>query len=111
MVHRAESAAKRGGDQAKRSADTVSHLVDPAPSPTESARGAEADERIERVLLGMSTRYREILIYRTFCSIPYATIAEEMGLSSESSARSLHSKAVRELAVRLDVDPQRPSDD
>lgn len=100
-------AEKRGAGRVKPFADYETSVLAQSiptgrdPSPSAVARGREMEEGLERALLSLSERHRRVIDLRRLCEMSYAEIAQAMGLGSESSARSLYSRAITELSKRL----------
>ncbi|MEZ5966742.1 MAG: sigma-70 family RNA polymerase sigma factor [Planctomycetota bacterium] len=106
MDLRARGTAKRGGGREQRQADLESAVRESQvggveATPSQHAVGTETNEAIEQALLLMSERSRELVIHRSFCALEYGEIAELLGLGSADAARSLYSRALRELEQRL----------
>jgi RNA polymerase sigma factor (sigma-70 family) len=71
------------------------------PSPSGFAMGREMEERIERALMGLKKRYRDVIILRQLCDMPYEEIARELGFASEGSVRLVLHRALRKLEEAL----------
>ena len=70
-------------------------------TPSQDAQAAETEERIESALLAMDEPKRRVLELRKLCGLSFEEIAEELGFSGASSARSLFTRAMSELSERL----------
>ncbi|HEX5054110.1 MAG TPA: sigma-70 family RNA polymerase sigma factor [Planctomycetota bacterium] len=106
MTLRSGRAHKRGGGRLQRFGDAAesvhaSHLPGDEPTPSQHARGAELGEQMERALLELPERYREIIIHRYYCQMEYAEIAPLTGLANADAVRAVYSRALRELRARL----------
>lgn len=77
-------------------------IVGDGTSPTQGARAAELEERIEGALLALSSTHREILMLRERCAMEFAEIAAEMGFKNADTARALHHRALARLREQLD---------
>jgi RNA polymerase sigma-70 factor (ECF subfamily) len=100
-------AQKRGGGKVKPFAALQTSLSeslfagreDPA---SQVARGKEAEERIERALLALGPRYREVIALRVHGELSYREIAAAMGLPSENTANVLFLRARARLQQVLE---------
>jgi len=104
---RAEARLKRGAGR-KLSADEAVFLSSvPAlqPTPSEVQMGAELAERALAALAAMDERSREAILLRRNLGCSFAEITRRLGLAGEAQARTLLSRALAELARRLD-EPQ-----
>ncbi len=94
---------KRGGGKVRRwselANESVSGIMFAAGSPTASAiaQASEAEERIERALLELPDRYREVIVLRDLCGMSYAEVAEAIGAEREATVRQVHVRAVQKL--------------
>ncbi len=70
-------------------------------TPSKFAQAKETEERVEAALLAMDERERRVIELRKLCDMSFEEIATELGLGGASSARSLFSRAMAELAKRL----------
>ena len=70
-------------------------------TPSRIATARELEERIEIALLAMDEPKRRAIEMRKLCELGFDEIAVELGLGGPSSARSLYSRALAELADRL----------
>ena len=73
-------------------------LVDPAPSPVESAIGAELLEQYERAMAAMSDDDRRVLHLRIDLDFEFAEIAAMTGRPSPDAARMAFQRALGRLA-------------
>ena len=71
------------------------------PTPSQVLQGRELEERLENALLQLDERHRRVIELRRLCELEYQEIAEELGLSGASSARSLFARAMNALSQRL----------
>jgi RNA polymerase sigma factor (sigma-70 family) len=104
--HRQRKAGKRDVRRVVRSRERSSLLTDSvlgadANTPSRIAAAGELEERIESVLLEMDEPKRRAIEMRRLCELDFDQIAAELGLGGASSARSLYSRALAELADRL----------
>ena len=105
--HRRRRAAKR--DVGRRIAPRRGHstvltdsvLGHDSTTPSRIAQAAELERQVETALLGLDERQRRVIELRKLCDFSFEEIAKELGFSSPSSARSLFSRAMSELAERL----------
>jgi len=100
-------AQKRGGALVRRFADLERTLSDSLFPDRELAvsqvlRGQELEELIERKLLQLGERYREVIALRVRGGLSYREIAAAMGLPSENTANVLFLRARSRLAELLD---------
>lgn len=104
---RRRATLKRGAGIELAAADLTSSILhdgavaDRGASPSEIARANELEQRLERALLELDERHRRVIDLRRLCDMSFGEIAEEMGLSKESSARSLFSRAMSALSCKL----------
>lgn len=70
-------------------------------TPSRVAQAHELEQRVELALLSLDGRQRRAIELRKLCSFSFEEIAAELGFGSASSARSLYSRAMSELATRL----------
>ena len=70
--------------------------------PSQAARGKETEERIERALLRLGARYREVIALRVHGELSYREIAATMGLPSENTANVLFLRARARLQQVLE---------
>lgn len=104
---RAGRALKRGGGRVRPFAAMQTSLSeslfagreDPA---SQVAWGNEAEERIERALLTLGSRYREVIALRVHGGLGYRDIAVAMGLPSENTANVLFLRARARLQQVLE---------
>jgi RNA polymerase sigma-70 factor (ECF subfamily) len=103
-LSRRSSAQKRGSGRARDLASygtsvlTESLFSASDPSPSEAAVGNEFEERVEAAILSLDENSRRIIEMRHICGMSHEEIADELGYSSASSARSLLSRAMSQLA-------------
>ena len=104
---RRQQAEKRGAGRVQRMADLEqsrlrdSLFPDPGHSASAGARGHETEERIERAMLELTPRYREVIALRVHAEMSFHEIAETMGLPSENTANALFIRARMKLAKLL----------
>ena len=67
------------------------------PSPSQVAMGAEQGELVERALLGLPERYREVLLLRYKCAMSFEEIAVHFRLTNANTARQMHDRAKKAL--------------
>jgi RNA polymerase sigma factor (sigma-70 family) len=101
---RDEGRRLRRGDRSTLLTDTV--LGAGGATPSQFAQADESEQRVEAALLAMDARQRRVIELRRLCEFSFEEIAKELDLGAESSARSLYSRAMAELAQRLEV-PER----
>ena len=77
------------------------------PSPSQAAIANETEAKLEAALLRLDDRHRKVIDLRKLCGMNYSVIAEEMGLGSESSARSLFARALGRLTELLCASPSK----
>lgn len=90
---------RRGAEGSSFLADSV--LGRDEDTPSRLATAAELEQRVEGALLALDEPKRRVIELRKLCELPFDEIARELGFGSESSARSLYSRALAELADRL----------
>jgi RNA polymerase sigma-70 factor (ECF subfamily) len=101
---RAEARLKRGADR-RLSADEavfLSQVPTMDPTPSQVRMGAELAERALAALAAMDERQREAILLRRNLGCSFAEIAARLGLAGVAQARTLLSRALAELARRLD---------
>lgn len=105
---RRAAAEKRGGGCVRPMADLgesggLSSSIFPGkePTPSQWAEGQEREEWLESALLALPDRQRRVIELRRLCGLSFAEVAKELDLASESSARSLFSRAMAELSTHL----------
>lgn len=107
---RHEQAKKRGGGKELTFTDgrvdelSSSIFTGGEPTPSAVARGREMEDRIERALLQMDERYREVIILSKLCGMSSAEVAEAMGIEQEGTARQICFRAVHRLKQMLESD-------
>jgi len=69
--------------------------------PDDHVEAAELERRLEAALLALGERERRVIELRRLCELSFDEIAKELGFGSASSARSLFSRAMAELANLL----------
>lgn len=104
--HRRRNAIKRDAGRVVRRRERSIALSDSvlghdSTTPSRIAQAAELEQRIETALLALDERQRHVIELRRLCELSFEEIATELGFSSPSSARSLFSRAMNELAERL----------
>lgn len=70
-------------------------------TPSQMAQASETERKVEEALLAMDERERRAIELRKLCDLSFEEMAAELGLGGASSARSLYSRAMAELAKRL----------
>lgn len=70
-------------------------------SPSQVAQRRESEAAIERAMLQLGERYREVINLRSFCGMSYREIAEHMRLPSENTANVLFLRARKRLEQLL----------
>jgi RNA polymerase sigma factor (sigma-70 family) len=70
-------------------------------TPSKLAQASETELQVEEALLALDERQRRAIELRKLCELSFEKIATELGLGTASSARSLYSRAMAELAKRL----------
>ena len=103
---RRHTAAKRDVGRIVRRSERSTVLTDSvlghdSATPSRIAQATELEERVETALLALEGRQRRVIELRKLCELSFEEIAQELGFSSTSSARSLYSRAMNELAMRL----------
>ncbi len=101
-------AQKRGGGASRNFADLEQSLSESLfagreLAASQVARGAELEERIERALLQLGERYREVLVLRARGGLSHREIAAAMGLPSENTANVLFLRAQQRLRELLEL--------
>ncbi len=100
--------AKRGGGRERRMADlaheslTATIFAGDSPTPSVVVANKELEERLEKCLLELPERYRELVVLRSFCEMTFAEVAETLGFEREATARQAYSRAVGKLREMLD---------
>ena len=100
-------ASKRDRNMVRRQADlSESFLTDTIldadmPTPSQFALAHETEARLEEVLRGLGSVYREVISLRAYCGMSYREIAETMGLPSENTANVLFLRARAELRKQI----------
>jgi RNA polymerase sigma-70 factor, ECF subfamily len=100
---RKANALRRGQGKVRRFGDCRTSLfrktffAHRGPTPSQVIRGKEMEERLEKALLELPRHYREVIILRNFCGLPYEEIAREMRFAEETTARKAHSRALSKL--------------
>jgi RNA polymerase sigma-70 factor (ECF subfamily) len=89
--------------------------ADPGPSPSQEARGAEAEERLATALAELPPQWRQVLELRR-AGLEFEALAEQLELKSAGAARMLHARARVALLSRLpaalrELTEQPPSGD
>ena len=77
------------------------HVVRRVDLPSAIAMAHEQQERLERVLEGLSSDYREVILLHHRDGLPFKEIAERMA-RSETAVRKLWVRAVKQLQERLE---------
>jgi RNA polymerase sigma-70 factor (sigma-E family) len=72
----------------------------PGPSAESTAVLSEERQQVQRALQSLSTRAREVLVLRYYLDLPFAEIANLLGIS-ESSARATSTRGLATLTERL----------
>jgi len=106
---RAGRAKKRGAGRVRPFASLQTSLSDSLFAGREDpasqvARGNEAEERLERALLMLGPRYREVIALRVHGGLSHREIAAAMGLPSENTANVLFLRARARLLEVLEGD-------
>lgn len=103
------AARKRGGGRVRRAGDLPSSVLSGSmaagrhPSPSEVAMARETEERLEKALLALSERDRELIVLRKLCGMSYEEIAETLGTPGEAeNVRRAFSRALWRLAKELE---------
>lgn len=71
-------------------------------TPQDLAQAAELELKLEEALLALDDSKRRVIELRKVCKFSFEEIAKELGFTSASSARSLFSRAMAELAEQLE---------
>lgn len=71
-------------------------------TPQDLAQAAELELKLEEALLALDESKRRVIELRKVCKFSFEEIAKELGFTSASSARSLFSRAMAELAEQLE---------
>lgn len=79
---------------------SVAGPADPGPSPSQEARGAEAEERLTAALAELPAHWRAVLELRR-TGLDFDALAERLELKSAGAARMLHARARVALLSRL----------
>jgi RNA polymerase sigma-70 factor (ECF subfamily) len=104
---RRAGAEKRGGGRVRVFSDLETRLLHATafaardPTPSEHARAAELAERIETALLALPAHYRELIVLRQLCEMPYMEIARVLGFTEEVNARMAFSRARQKLRAAI----------
>jgi RNA polymerase sigma-70 factor (ECF subfamily) len=105
---RRANSQKRGAGREQRRADLPTQALSEslfagrAPSPSQHARAAELELRIERAIMNdLEDPFREVIILRKLCGMSYEEIAKSLGYGSTSSARALYTRAMDKLRACL----------
>jgi RNA polymerase sigma factor (sigma-70 family) len=103
---RRRNAQRRDEGRRQRRTDRSTVLTDSVlgtdrSTPSKHAQAAETEQRVEAALLALDERARRAIELRKLCNLSFEEIAKELGLGGASSARSLYSRAMAELAKRL----------
>ena len=77
------------------------HAVRQVDLPSAIAMAHEQQERLDRILEGLSSDYREVILLHHRDGLPFKEIAERMA-RSETAVRKLWVRAVRQLQERLE---------
>lgn len=80
----------------------IQHKEAAQATPSEEAMGKELSEKYIEALEGMGERYREVILLRRHAQCSFAEIARALDLEEENRARALLSRALADLARRLD---------
>jgi len=99
-------AVKRDARRVRRAKGRSTVLTDTvlghdSTTPSRIAQAAELERQVETALLALDERQRRVIELRKLCELTFEEIAKELEFSSASSARSLFSRAMSELAERL----------
>ena len=101
-------ADKRGGGKVSRFADLAesylaeSMLEGDEGTPSQHATARETEDQLERALLRIDPRYREVITLRAYCRMQFVDIASAMGLRSKNTAIVMFRRAREELRWRLE---------
>lgn len=105
---RRHGALKRGEGKTRRMPELESRILADSvfqqgtePTPSQAATAAETEDRIELALLDLPERERRAIVLRRLGEADYATVADDLELGSEGSARALVHRALAKLASRL----------
>ena len=77
-------------------------VADDEPSPLEETIGREALDRYEAALAQLPERHREAVVLRIELGFTYQQVADAVGCPSESAARMMVSRALAQLAEKMD---------
>jgi RNA polymerase sigma factor (sigma-70 family) len=95
----ARRVVRRGAGRSTVLTDSV--LGTDTNTPSRIASAAELEERVELALLALDEPKRRAIELRRLCELSFEEIADTLGLGGASSARSLFSRAMADLAGRL----------
>jgi RNA polymerase sigma-70 factor (ECF subfamily) len=90
-------ATRRGAPQ-----ELGEQLVDPGPSPIESALGRDVLERYDAALARLGEEQQEAVFMRVEMGCSYEEIAEALGKNSANTARMVVSRAIARLAEAME---------
>src|SRR5688572_6631021 len=94
-VLRDEKAKKRGEGKVRQFNDLPSNLLSSSffrgkgPSPSEVAGQKELEEKIERALLNLDDKYREVLIARDLLEMSYADVAQLLHITADNARQAV----------------------
>ena len=77
-------------------------VADDEPSPLEETIGREALDRYEAALAQLPERQREAVVLRIELGFTHQQVADAVGCPSESAARMMVSRALAQLAEKMD---------
>jgi len=82
-----------------------SPLVNQAPSPPEAIQRAEEAARLRRAVLDLPRRQREVVTLRLDAELPFAEIAEALGIAEGAARVAFHHALLR---LRAELGPRSP---
>jgi RNA polymerase sigma-70 factor (ECF subfamily) len=104
---RRQQARKRGEGRVRPRADLSGDFLLSSlfpghePTPSQVAGAHELMERVESALIALPERDRRVFVLRRLCGLSNEEVAVELGLGGASSVRSLYSRTLARLVLRV----------
>jgi RNA polymerase sigma-70 factor (ECF subfamily) len=102
--HRLQDAARRHSAarrDALRAVPLEAEAAHPGRTPASLAARAEAETIVDEEIAALSEPWRELLLLRNVAGASWSAVTERLGYRTERAARVAHTKALEELALRL----------
>jgi RNA polymerase sigma-70 factor (ECF subfamily) len=97
-----QASRERSINDETHGAGLASNLPAADPDPPAMLELRERIQRLERAMLSLPARYRQVIVLHTHNRLPFEAVGSQLGCSGEA-ARKLYTRAVREILAIMDL--------